>query len=104
MKANCRNDVDWVSEFSFFKNRTDQFLNRAEVDRPAVAPEESKNLPVLRQFVEISYKIVVTAGYSRQGAIQAFEKFVESSLVAPHMDFGQCHPVTCIAVAGALAC
>jgi hypothetical protein len=36
-------------------------------------------------------------------AIHAVKSFVKPSLVVPKMYFGQYHPLTCIAVAGALA-
>jgi oleate hydratase len=80
-----------------------QFLSRAKGDRPAVVPAGSKNFAFLGQFVEIPHGIVFTTEYSVLGAIHAVKKFVKPSLVVPPMYFGQYHPLTCIAVAGALA-
>lgn len=80
-----------------------QFLSRAKGDRPAVVPTGSRNFAFLGQFVEIPHGIVFTTEYSVLGAIHAVKKFVMPSLVAPPMYFGQYHPLTCIAVAGALA-
>jgi oleate hydratase len=79
-----------------------QFLSRAKGDRPAVVPEGSKNFAFLGQFVEIPHGIVFTTEYSVLGAIHAVKKFVKPSLVVPPMYFGQYHPLTCLAVAGAL--
>ena len=80
-----------------------QFLSRAKGDRPAVVPTGSRNFAFLGQFVEIPHGIVFTTEYSVLGAIHAVKKFVMPSLVVPPMYFGQYHPLTCIAVAGALA-
>lgn len=80
-----------------------QFLSRAQGDRPAVVPAGSKNFAFLGQFVEIPNGIVFTTEYSVLGAIHAVKKFVKPSLVVPSMYFGQRHPLTCIAVARALA-
>ena len=79
-----------------------QFLSRAKGDRPAVVPTDSKNFAFLGQFVEIPHGIVFTTEYSVLGAIHAVKKFVKPSLVVPPMYFGQHHPLTCLAVAGAL--
>ncbi len=80
-----------------------QFLSRTEGDRPAVVPAGSQNFAFLGQFVEIPHGIVFTTEYSVLGAIHAVKKFVNPSLVVPSMYFGQYHPLTCAAVAGALA-
>ena len=80
-----------------------QFLSRAKGDRPEVVPADSRNFAFLGQFVEIPHGIVFTTEYSVLGAIHAVKKFVKPSLVVPPMYFGQYHPLTCIAVAGALA-
>lgn len=80
-----------------------QFLSRAQGDRPAVVPAGAKNFAFLGQFVEIPDGIVFTTEYSVLGAIHAVKKFVKPSLVVPPMYFGQHHPLTCIAVARALA-
>ena len=82
---------------------TSQFLSRAEGDRPAVVPAGSRNFALLGQFVEIPDGIVFTTEYSVLGAIHAVKKFVKPSLVVPPMYFGQYHPLTCIAVARAVA-
>ena len=79
-----------------------QFLSRAKGDRPAVVPEGSKNFALLGQFVEIPHGIVFTTEYSVSGAIHAVKTFVKPSLVVPPMYFGQHHPLTSLAVAGAL--
>ena len=79
-----------------------QFLSRAKGDRPAVVPEGSKNFAFLGQFVEIPHGIVFTTEYSVLGAIHAVKTFVKPSLVVPPMYFGQYHPLTSLAVAGAL--
>jgi oleate hydratase len=79
-----------------------QFLSRAKGDRPAVVPEGSKNFALLGQFVEIPHGIVFTTEYSVLGAIHAVKTFVKPSLVVPPMYFGQHHPLTSLAVAGAL--
>lgn len=79
-----------------------QFLSRSEGDRPAVVPEGSKNFAFLGQFVEIPHGIVFTTEYSVMGAIHAVKTFVKPSLVVPPMYFGQYHPLTSLAVAGAL--
>jgi oleate hydratase len=79
-----------------------QFLSRAKGDRPAVVPAGSRNFAFLGQFVEIPHGIVFTTEYSVSGAIHAVKKFVKPSLVVPKMYFGQYHPLTCMAVAGAL--
>jgi oleate hydratase len=80
-----------------------QFLSRAKGDRPMVVPEGSKNFALLGQFVEIPGGIVFTTEYSVLGAIHAVKKFVKPSLAVPPMYYGQYHPLTCIAVARALA-
>jgi oleate hydratase len=80
-----------------------QFLSRAKGDRPEVVPAGSKNFAFLGQFVEIPHGIVFTTEYSVRGAIHAVKKFVKPSLVVPPMYFGQYHPLTCLAVVGALA-
>jgi oleate hydratase len=80
-----------------------QFLSRAKGDRPAVVPTGSKNFALLGQFVETPHGIVFTTEYSVLGAIHAVKKLVKPSLVVPKMYFGQHHPLTCLAVAGALA-
>ena len=80
-----------------------QFLSRAQGDRPAVVPAGAKNFAFLGQFVEIPDGIVFTTEYSVLGAIHAVKEFVKPSLVVPPMYFGQHHPLTCIAVARALA-
>ena len=80
-----------------------QFLSRAKGDRPEVVPADSRNFAFLGQFVEIPHGIVFTTEYSVLGAIHAVKKFVKPSLVVPPMYFGQYHPLTCIAVAGAVA-
>jgi oleate hydratase len=53
--------------------------------------------------VEIPHGIVFTTEYSVLGAIHAVKKLVKPSLAVPPMHFGQHHPLTCIAVASALA-
>ncbi len=80
-----------------------QFLSRTQGDRPAVVPAGAKNFAFLGQFVEIPDGIVFTTEYSVLGAIHAVKEFVKPSLVVPPMYFGQHHPLTCIAVARALA-
>jgi oleate hydratase len=80
-----------------------QFLSRAKGDRPAVVPAGSRNFAFLGQFVEIPHGIVFTTEYSVLGAIHAVKKLVKPSLAVPPMHFGQHHPLTCIAVASALA-
>ena len=80
-----------------------QFLSRSKGDRPVVVPAGSRNFAFLGQFVEIPHGIVFTTEYSVLGAIHAVKKFVKPSLAVPPMHFGQHHPLTCIAVAGALA-
>jgi oleate hydratase len=80
-----------------------QFLSRTEGDRPAVVPAGSQNFAFLGQFVEIPHGIVFTTEYSVLAAIHAVKKFVKPSLVVPPMYFGQYHPLTCAAVASAMA-
>lgn len=66
-------------------------------------PTGSRNFALLGQFVEIPHGIVFTTEYSVLGAVHAVKKFAKPSLVVPKIYFGQHHPLTCIAVAGALA-
>jgi myosin-crossreactive antigen len=68
-----------------------------------VVPAGSQNFAFLGQFVEIPHGIVFTTEYSVLGAIHAVKKFVKPSLVVPPMYFGQYHPLTCAAVASAMA-
>lgn len=82
-RAQCRNEV--VAAIPVIMPYIDsQFLPRSVGDRPLVVPENSKNLGLIGQYVEISEDCVFTEEYSVRGARTAVYKLLGSKKeVAP---------------------
>lgn len=68
---------------------TAQFLTRREEDRPKVVPEDSVNLALLGQFVEIPEDVVFTVEYSVRGAMIAVKEMMGCEVKIPKIYKGE---------------